>query len=164
MKKVVVQQGQSLYDIAMQEYSGPQGVFWLQQDNPAEIPDLDFDPPTGTVLYIRENTTVEQVIEYAVEVVKPVYRKVIAEEGQNLFDLVTQEYGSIEYVFDFLSLNPGIDINTKITAGQQFRILIQQSESNLISKYFSDRKIKVGTGEKKSGSGDFNSDFNSDFF
>ena len=45
-------------------------------------------------------------------------KTIIVFEGQNLFDIALQEYGSVEGIKAVLQLNPSIDINSVLLAGQ----------------------------------------------
>lgn len=49
-------------------------------------------------------------------------RKIIVLDRQTLWDIAIQEYGTVEAVFDLLSDNPSLTINTALIAGQQLII------------------------------------------
>lgn len=51
-KIVVVQHGQSIWDIALQEYGSVEAVFKLQEENSEFIPNLDVDLKAGQKLLI----------------------------------------------------------------------------------------------------------------
>ena len=51
-KKIIVSQGQSLIDIAMQEYGALPGVFLILEDN-TELSAVDQTPIAGTEINIR---------------------------------------------------------------------------------------------------------------
>lgn len=162
MRKVVVLENQNIFDIATQEYGGVEGVFWIMTDN--NIPDLDQEMATGTELYIREGVTIPEFIEYtAPERAAVDYKTVIVEQGQNLFDIAVQEYGGIEGVVHLIQDN-GLDVNARLEPGQELKVFKSKAVDKAVESYLSDRRIKIGLGDKKSGGGDFNSDFNEDFF
>lgn len=62
------------------------------------------------------------------------------QEGQSIFDLAIQHYGSIENLFDIVSKFS--DINTTITAGTPIEII---ENSNNIAKYYVTNKDSVAT-------------------
>jgi len=48
--------------------------------------------------------------------------KLNAEEGQSIYDIVVQEYGTLENLGDFLTENPQILINDELESGQEVLI------------------------------------------
>lgn len=44
------------------------------------------------------------------------------QEGQNLYDVALQNYGTLEELFNIFALNEGVDINTDLTALQELKI------------------------------------------
>lgn len=52
-KEVTVLTGQTLYDIAVQEYGHTEGLFLLLEDNDGVIDDLGETPEAGTNLLVR---------------------------------------------------------------------------------------------------------------
>jgi hypothetical protein len=52
-KELTLLSGQTLYDVAIQEYGHTDGVFLLLEDNEGVIDDLSEIPPAGTKLLIR---------------------------------------------------------------------------------------------------------------
>lgn len=87
-------------------------------------------------------------------------------EGQSLFDVALQEYGSIEHVFKIIKDNPGITINSNIGAGVTLKIDTSfVSNEEAIKAVFQANKSKdiypVNLTDKSSG--DFSEDFNNDF-
>lgn len=63
---ITVKDGQSLVDLAMQEYGTVDGVLWLVQDNPETLASMDDEPAAGTLLNIRFKPPVEDAkrLEY----------------------------------------------------------------------------------------------------
>lgn len=59
MKKIVVQYGQSVWDIAIQYYGSADGVYYLMLDNSLNLND---NVIAGTKLNIRENTYINKAI------------------------------------------------------------------------------------------------------
>ena len=57
MYSIIVEDGQTLLDIANQEYGDSAGLYYLLQDNPALLR-MDADVVTGTTLSIRDIGTV----------------------------------------------------------------------------------------------------------
>lgn len=52
MNKVVMGFGQTIYDIAIQETGGVEGVFDLMKSNPTVIPNLNAQPTAGSKLMV----------------------------------------------------------------------------------------------------------------
>lgn len=61
-KTITVQEGQNIYDIAVQEYGGVDAVHLLQTDNPTKINDLNAVITVGDTLLIRKEATVERPV------------------------------------------------------------------------------------------------------
>jgi hypothetical protein len=55
---IKIQAGQSIYDVAMQEYADVSGVWMLMQDNPIQCPDLNTALVPGASLIIRQEPVV----------------------------------------------------------------------------------------------------------
>jgi hypothetical protein len=53
MKEVTLLTGQTLYDVAVQEYGHTDGIWLLLEDNPGIVSDLSSVPAPGTVVNIR---------------------------------------------------------------------------------------------------------------
>jgi hypothetical protein len=54
MKVVKLAYGQSLYDLAVQEFGHEDGVFLIFEDNPNIVFDFSQTPPAGTDVLIRD--------------------------------------------------------------------------------------------------------------
>lgn len=54
MKSIQVKKYQSIADIALQEYGGVHGVFWILEDNPTTINSIVDNLQEGQLLWIRE--------------------------------------------------------------------------------------------------------------
>jgi hypothetical protein len=59
-KTITVQEGQNIYDIAVQEYGGVDAVEYLQTDNPTKIQNLNATIAVGDTLLIRKEAAVER--------------------------------------------------------------------------------------------------------
>lgn len=61
MFKITTAENQSIFDIAIQEYGGVEGIFLLMEDNPDVILSFNSELLPGTVLLIRKETTEEEI-------------------------------------------------------------------------------------------------------
>lgn len=52
-KTTTISQGQSLLDIAIQEYGSPEGAFVIMEDNPGLFPSITTHTVTGSEVLIR---------------------------------------------------------------------------------------------------------------
>ena len=69
-------------------------------------------------------------------------KKVIIHEGQTIFDLVIQEYGSLDGLRDFLDRNDQIDsIETVIEPGTELEV--GEPYAPKTAKSFADRNYKI---------------------
>ena len=63
-------------------------------------------------------------------------KKLNIQEGQNLFDIVLQEFGSLENIGNFLANNPSVGVNDDFISGQE--VLIESNnlgDENIKSKF-----------------------------
>lgn len=72
------------------------------------------------------------------------------EQGQNLYDLAIQEYGSVAEIFLLLSENPNLDINEKITPNTSFQVA-KKLPNNIfnaeLAEVFRESNIIINTGD-----------------
>ncbi len=55
MTEITTESGQTIWDIAVQEYGDVMAAWIIQEDNPSLFPDLNTDPPGNTKVKIRED-------------------------------------------------------------------------------------------------------------
>ncbi len=64
---------------------------------------------------------------------------IASNNGQSIFDLVLERYGTIESMFDFFALNPDVDLETDPASGQQFIIDVDNKGESTIKQTFSEK-------------------------
>lgn len=64
MRKVIVQFGQSFYDLALQGYGSVEGIFLLSDDNPGLVQNWHDDPAPGTPVTFKSAPINTQVVQY----------------------------------------------------------------------------------------------------
>lgn len=88
-------------------------------------------------------------------------------EGQNLFDIAVQEFGTLEELFTFL-IDNDFSVNTKLTSGQDVIINKVNIGNEDIKNFITLQNITMNNdqGEKVPPllSGDFSNDFSNDYF
>ena len=90
-------------------------------------------------------------------------RELAVREGQNIFDISVQEYGSEEGVFKLLEDNNDIDsLDHVFTFGDTVLIDDAAPKNKSIKDFYSGRELFATSGEEDIN-GDFNNDFNNDF-
>ena len=87
-------------------------------------------------------------------------------EGQNIFDIVSQEFGTLEQLFTLLNDN-NLAVNTKLISGQELVVnKINVGDEN-VKNFVTLQNITMNNdqGEKVPPllAGDFNVDFNNDY-
>ncbi len=87
-------------------------------------------------------------------------------EGQNVFDIVSQEFGTLEQLFTLLNDN-NLAVNTKLISGQELVVnKINVGDEN-VKNFVTLQNITMNNdqGEKVPPllSGDYNSDYNNDY-
>lgn len=91
----------------------------------------------------------------------------IASNNQNLFDIVLQEYGTLDEAFKFINENE-LTFNSKLTAGQELIINNKGVGDNNVKNFVILQKKKYtndqGVSVPPLVAGDFNFDHNFDFY
>jgi len=78
-------------------------------------------------------------------------RHLTVEQGQSVFDIALQEYGSVREVFRLLADNPALTsgLNTQLAAGQKLQI--QRNPSGLLNadlvSVFRRNQVRINTGD-----------------
>lgn len=89
------------------------------------------------------------------------------EVNQTIYDLVIQEYGTVESLFDMLNDNadkiPNLDTN--LAPGTTLKAVTEAKDNDML-KYYKDRKLQPASFDNETVGmhGDFNDDFNNDFY
>jgi len=92
---------------------------------------------------------------------------VLAKDGQNLYDICIQTFGTMEELFTIIVDNPGFNVNTKLKASQEIIINNENVGNDEIKAFYLTNNIipsnDQGTGNPPQEAGDFNFDFSNDF-
>ena len=91
----------------------------------------------------------------------------IAKENQSIFDVVAQEFGTLDELFTFLVDN-NLNANSKLTSGQEIIInKVGKGEEN-IKSFIALGRIVFNNDQGKALppvlSGDYNNDYSNDYF
>ena len=157
--------GQSLFDIAIQSCGGTDAAFELAVLNGLNLMD-DLIPgqelalpevvnPDIALYFKNKNIQPATLITVQAQVIGSVVDTVIRDvatiqsnlittlDGQSLFDIAVQEFGSIEAAFALATLN-GLSVTDELTPGT----LLQKTGiiNKKIVSYYSDKNIKPATG------------------
>ena len=88
----------------------------------------------------------------------------IIQEGQNIFDVTTQKFGTLENLFDFLSDND-LFLNTKLKSGQEILINNSNKGDENVKSFVSLNALIFNNNQGRSlppvFGGDYNNDYNS---
>jgi len=164
MVDMKVKEGQTLFDISLQELGSIEGVFELAMLNGFNMTD-DLVPGQKLKLpevieydiqqyYKNKSINPATLLTYQAQLISSEVDTIIrnidviqsnsipALQGQSLFDIALQTTGSVEAAFDMALLNL-IAITDDIEAGRE---LIKVSViNNQITSYYSDKNIKPAT-------------------
>lgn len=90
--------------------------------------------------------------------------KITVGQGQTIYDIAIQEYGSIDGVDLLLKDNPSLDMATMLAPGSILHIKSEPIDKAIVDHYKINDIRPAGrlSSEKRIG-GDFNNDFNADF-
>ena len=88
-------------------------------------------------------------------------------QNQNIFDISTQEFGSLENLFTLLNDN-SLSVNAKLISGQELTVNKVNIGDEDVKKFVVLKNITMNNfqGEKEPPllSGDYNLDYNGDYF
>lgn len=149
MDTIIVLHDQTIYDIAVNVYGNIQGVFWLMQDNPTLIPDLDTDLAPGTVLKIdvsrKKAILTSKAIPTPALPTKYLYDKVT--NGQTIYDRAMQDYGSVDAIFDVINNLVLSSLDDELFPGSVVRIETEKFRDIQAVSFFNDKNIRMNTHE-----------------
>jgi len=158
-------QGQTLFDIAIQSCGGTEAAYALAKLNGLSVTDelvpgqelvlTDIVNP-GIALYFKNKNihpatllavkaqVIGSMVDTVTRVVTTIQSNLIATiEGQSLFDIAVQEFGSIEAAYALATIN-GLSVTDELTPGT----LLQKTGiiNKKIVSYYSDKNFKPATG------------------
>lgn len=112
--------GENLIDLAVKLYGHATGVFWLLEDNPSFAIDYEFEAETE--LKFRDETVRLLELGPVVFLVKnlPDY---FIKERQSFWDIVIENQGTIEAVFDLVDANNFDGPTEHIFVGEGLKVL-----------------------------------------
>lgn len=139
--EVKVQNGQTIFDLALFCYNDASLVYDLIAENP-NITDIGMDLTGLTLVY-----TPKKVVKFeAKQNAKTLNKVVTITSEQTLFDLSLQYYGDVSKVYELIQNNTFLD--SIISEEFNSNILTLTSEKNYISNYFEKNGINIGTKPK----------------
>lgn len=90
----------------------------------------------------------------------------IVKDGQNLYDVTLQEFGTLEELFVVI-IDNSINVNKRVSAGQDLVTNNEKTGDESVKGFYKLNAISPnnnqGTGLPPQIAGDFNNDFNNDF-
>lgn len=118
MKTIKVKDGQSIYDIAVQEYGELDAVWFLIDDNRL---DMEKDLVPGRVLNIRDGYKPNKVLTFRPTTSKATQPVLIVKDNQSLYDIAVQQYGDLSGILLLIEDN-GLDMQSQISPGQILKV------------------------------------------
>jgi hypothetical protein len=91
--------------------------------------------------------------------------QITVQAGQNLYDVVLQYYGSLDFYLTMVQEN-NLDIDSTVTVGQKLTVSNELiGDARIKDKYNKIKFIPVNSSEEdlRQLDGDYNSDFNDDY-
>ena len=93
-------------------------------------------------------------------------RKIQVFEGQGIFDIAIQEYGSIENTFDLLAENTSLVFDSSLSSGLELKVDTDDKGVSDVKNKIRQDDFKVVNSQQVDEStveGDYNNDLNNDF-
>lgn len=157
LRAAIASDGQSLVDIAVEQYGFLSGLFELAQANDLS---MEADLPAGLSLVVPAVAPEESGPQPAA-VGESVPPPVVVWDGQNILDLVLQNYGGLEELFR-LVVDNDLSVTQDLVVGLTVKT---QLTTNKVALFLSRNGIVVNTGATMAATlgGDFSDDFSEDF-
>lgn len=91
-------------------------------------------------------------------------RTQIVREGQTIWDLALEQYGSVDGVFNIISDNPDVgSVDHIFQNGDEIDVDDTAATDQNTKDFYASRLVVPVSGEEDAPGGDFNDDFNDDF-
>ncbi len=91
----------------------------------------------------------------------------IVQEGQNIFDIVSQEFGTLEQLFTLLNDN-NLVVNAKLISGQELVVNKINLGDEYVKNFVILQNITMNNDQGKKIppllAGDYNNDYNNDYY
>jgi hypothetical protein len=151
MNSYIIEEGQTIFDVAMVLYKKPLGIFQIRDDNPDLITDFDVDLLAGDViLYDADKVRLSQPIETKTKKVNVIDENIIyvvVSEGQNIIDLAIQMYGSVDGIFQLMNDNQIQNVNIALQTGIVLKFDKTQIIDPDVLKVYNKKGVIVNTGD-----------------
>ena len=136
---------QSMFDIALNQYTDINALFQLLIDNSSLA--IDSVIPVNTSIMINLNFIKEQENFNETYINKVSKGREAALDNQNLWDISLQEYGSIEAVFDFMKGNNINGLDAKLNVNKHYKLPSSANvQTDVLTQYIKEnRKVTTGT-------------------
>jgi len=133
-----VNNGQTLFDLALNAYQDASGILKLIQENEGVLTDMLQDASGLTIQYTPELKTLKE----AVSVKNPKDKVVTIADRQNIFDLSLQYYGKAEKALELVQANSFADL----LEDAKGKTLIYTKSNDVVQNYYFKNSINIATG------------------
>lgn len=162
MRKATVIAGQTLEDIALAYYGHVSATGPMAIANGLSLTD---EPIAGQAIVLPEWSAASESTKGILQQDAERNYLVAVMEGQSLEDIALQEYGTPLAVMLILAHNAGLTPGAALPAGTWLRIVGPPVEPAMYAYYRSNGlQPASGDGESATGPGDYNMDYNEDYY
>ena len=140
--------GQTVLDIAIQEYGNANALLKVASENNVAL-DYVFTPEDQIIIDTNYKASVESFSE--TKLIRKTKDGEVAINNQNIWDIVLQEFGTIEAVFAFMKANNINGLDTKLSVNKRYKLPDNVEKQKNINDYYLKNKIKITTGNLPSG-------------
>jgi hypothetical protein len=145
-KYIKTKTGQSLFDLAIQEYGNVNTVFKMLADN--SFLSIDSVASANLNILIDLNFKVLKESFNEAHVAQKTKYFETALGNQNLWDIALQEFGTIEAVFQFMALNNINSIDSNLIANKRYKLPADAIIQKHIKEHYAKAETKITTGIK----------------
>lgn len=139
--ELFVQNGQSVFDVALACYGDPAAIYDLASENPTLNIGATSNLSGITITYTpRVKSSANKEV---IKKVNPLPKVVTIRDDQNVFDLALQYYGKPELVYKMLAQNP--EITSILINGLGGKQLVYNESIEFIPNFYRTNKLTVAT-------------------
>jgi hypothetical protein len=139
--------GQTVWDIATQQYGSISAVWKILSDNQSLSVDTVIPANTPVIIDINFKSIPESFDESSIKITPKRKSSEIALENQNIWDFALQEYGTIEAVFELMAANNINGLDSNLTTNKRYKLPNTINIQKHIQEHYTKSEIKVVTGK-----------------
>jgi len=138
--------GQTVWDIATQQYGSISAVWKVLADNQSLSVDTVIPVNSPVIIDTNYKAIPESFDESSIKITPKHKTHQVALENQNIWDFALQEYGTIEAVFELMAANGINGLDSNLTTNKRYKLPNTINIQKHIQEHYGKTNTKVVTG------------------